>query len=82
MDVLALKGLTWYRVKLGNNSYEEVSDPVLIDEGFVSHELLEGLLYCYGEMKVSFENGYGNMTPAVGALSATANAGSYFADPN
>lgn len=79
VDVLALSGLTWYRVKTEENKYTEVSGGVTVEN---HNGLLDGLVGHYGELSVSFENGYGNMLPAVGELSAAASQGSYFADPN
>lgn len=86
VDVLALKDLTWYRVKSESNIYEDVSGPVTVanDPG----GLLAPLINHYGDLKVSFENGYGDetagkdMTPKAGLMSDGAAAASYFADPN
>ena len=80
VDILSLSGLIWYRVKIEDGLYTEVSEPTELSENNLP-ELFEGLINCYGEIKISFENGYGNMAPAVGPISAMANAGSYMADP-
>lgn len=80
VDILALSGLVWYRVRIEDGLYKEVSAPVDLSQNY-SGDLLDGLLNCYGEIKISFENGYGNMTPALGSVSAMANAGSYISDP-
>lgn len=81
VDILSLVGLSWYRVRIEDGSYVDVTPAIALDESY-SGDALDGLVNCYGEIKVSFENGYGNMTPRVGSVSSMANAGSYIADPD
>ncbi len=84
VDLLSFVGTEWYRVKIGLDVYSEVSSPETVTDDYELTEssVLYGLLNYYGELKISFENGYGDMTPSVGYLYAAANAGSYAADPN
>lgn len=84
VDLLSFVGRKWYRVTTALNSYSSVSSPETVTEAYelTEHSVLYGLLSYYGELKISFENGYGDMTPTVGPLYASANAGSYAADPN
>ncbi len=83
-DVLSFVGQEWYRVKTEFDRYTEVSLPETVTDDYelTEESVLYGLLGYYGELKISFENGYGDMTPTVGPLYAAANAGSYAADPN
>ncbi|MBQ8164075.1 MAG: hypothetical protein IJZ93_06925 [Clostridia bacterium] len=84
VDVLSFKGRTWYRVKLGTDSYTEVSAGEIVTDDYTLTEdsVLYGLFTYYGDLKVSFENGYGDMTPRVGFVYDMANVGSYAYDPN
>ncbi len=84
VDLLSFVGMQWYRVKTELNGYAEVSSPETVTDAYelTDGSVLYGLLGYYGELKISFENGYGDMTPSVGPLDAAANAGSYAADPN
>ncbi|MBO5416398.1 MAG: hypothetical protein J6A83_07190 [Clostridia bacterium] len=84
-NILGFEGLTWYKVKLGLNNYTHVSSPEYVPAGYVLTEgsLMYSLFTYYGEIKISFENGYGDMTPEIGGyFYSKATAGSYFADPN
>ena len=56
----------------------------MIGEGFTlteSHKFYE-LFTFYGDVRVSFENGYGDMIPATGFVYESATGGSYMSDPN
>lgn len=82
-DILGFEGLYWYRVKLGVDKYIEVSAPELIEKGYTlsNGSVLYELFKYYGELKISFDNGYGDMTPRAGEyFSDAANAGSYAKD--
>lgn len=84
-DILSFKGLTWYKVKRDGNTYAYVSAPELVGENYELHRdsIMYDLFTYYGDIKVSFENGYGDMVPVQGAqLSSTASAGSYMEDQN
>ena len=78
----------YYKVKTersgGDVVYTEVEGPVSYSEGDpLEGHLLEELFGYYGELKISFENGYGSMLPAVGDKSyESALDGSYYKDPN
>jgi len=82
VDILSLTGLTWYRVKVADGRYEEVSAPLLLTEDDTGNAVFNGLTDYYGDLRITLENGYGSMTPAVGDVSSMANAGSYMADPD
>ncbi len=84
-NILSFKGLTWYKVKRDGNAYTYVSAPETIGEDYKLFEnsIMYDLFTYYGDIKVSFENGYGDMTPVQGAqLSSTASMGSYMEDQN
>ena len=84
-NVLSFKGLTWYRVTRVGDYYVEVSDPETVGEDYVLTEdsIMYGLFTYYGEIKISFENGYGSMLPIRGeAVYDSASSGSYYDDPN
>ena len=85
IDLLSFTGLTWYKVTTSGEIYTDVSSPELIDENYVLNKdsIMYGLFTHYGEIKISFENGYGSMMPVKGEeLSSSAMAGSYYKDPN
>ncbi len=82
VDILSLTGLTWYRVKVAGGRYEEVSAPLQITESYGGNAVFNRLTDYYGDLRITLENGYGSMTPAVGDVSSMANAGSYMADPD
>lgn len=84
VNPLAFEGLEWYKVKRSGDSYTYVSDPERIGSDYTLSEdsVTYPLFTYYGEIKISFENGYGNMTPELGYVYANAAAGSYFEDPN
>ena len=85
IDLLSFEGLTWYKVTTFGGVYASVSAPEKIDEGYVlsKDSIMYGLFTHYGEIKISFENGYGSMIPVQGEeLSSSAAAGSYYDDPN
>ncbi len=84
VNLLSFVGREWYRVRTELDRYTEVSSPVTVTEDYELTESspLYGLFSYYGDLRVSFENGFGNMTPSVGYLYGAANAGSYAADPN
>ena len=84
VDLLSFVGMEWYRVSTTMNTYSSVSAPETVNDAYELNEqsILYGLLSYYGELKISFENGYGDMTPSLGAFYASANAGTYAADPN
>ncbi|MBE6633735.1 MAG: hypothetical protein E7620_05275, partial [Ruminococcaceae bacterium] len=84
VDLLSFVGMEWYRVKTVLDTYADVSLPETVTEAYALTEqsVLYGLLSYYGELKISFENGYGSMTPSNAPLYAAADAGSYAADPN
>ena len=84
-NVLDFKGLTWYKVVRAGDIYLEVSDPERVDEDYVltKDSIMYGLLTYYGEIKISFENGYGSMVPLEGEfVYDNASSGSYYEDPN
>lgn len=78
----------FYKVEMmgqsGSAVYSSVEGPVRYVNGeAVKGHLLEELLTYYGELKISFENGYGDMTPAIGDTAYdAASEGSYYKDPN
>ena len=85
VDVLGFTGLTWYKVTMSGDAYASVSRPEYIGEDYVLSEdsIMYGLFTHYGEIKISFENGYGSMTPVQGELLYNSAAtGSYYDDPN
>ncbi|MBE6547598.1 MAG: hypothetical protein E7667_01790 [Ruminococcaceae bacterium] len=84
-NILSFKGLTWYKVIRQGNIYTYVSAPEFVGEDYEIHEnsIMYDLFTYYGDIKVSFENGYGDMVPVQGAqLSSTASMGSYMEDQN
>lgn len=84
-DILSFKGLTWYKVIREGNVYTYVSAPEFVGENYNLSEssIMYDLFTYYGDIKVSFENGYGDMIPVQGAeLSSTASMGSYMEDQN
>lgn len=85
VDLFTFEGRQWYRVKLVDSVYETVEAIEIIGEGFTLTEdhKFYPLFTHYGDLKISFENGYGDMTPTVGKqVFETARDGSYMADPN
>lgn len=85
VDLFAFEGRQWYRVKRAVDYYETVEAIEIIGEGFTLTEShgFYGLFTHYGDLKISFENGYGNMTPVEGGyVYETARSGSYMSDPN
>ena len=86
VNVLGFEGLTWYRVKRSvNDKFTEVSAPETVGENYVLTEssVLYDLFTYYGELKISFENGFGDMVPLTGEYVYSApDVGSYVADPN
>ena len=60
IDLLSFEGLTWYKVTTFGGVYASVSAPEKIDEGYVlsKDSIMYGLFTHYGEIKISFENGY------------------------
>lgn len=79
------EGMSWYKVKREGDVFAEVHGPETIGPDFSLSEssIMHGLLTYYGDVKVTFENGYESMTPVQGsAVSAGANAASYFSEPN
>ena len=84
VDLLSFVRMEWYRVSTTMNTYSSVSSPEMVTDAYelTEQSVLYGLLTYYGELKISFENGYGDMTPTVGAFYASANAGTYAADSN
>ncbi len=84
VDLFSFEGRQWYRVKRSGNSYTAVEAIPMIGEGFTlteSHKFYE-LFTFYGDVRVSFENGYGDMIPATGFVYESATGGSYMSDPN
>lgn len=84
-DILAFKGLTWYRVLRVGDVYTEVSEPETVnaDYRFGKDSIMYGLFTYYGDIKITFENGYGNMVPVQGAaVSSAADMASYIEDQN
>ena len=84
VDLFSFEGREWYRVKRSGNAYDAVEKINVIGESFTltkDHPFYELFTY-YGDLKVSFENGYGDMTPAVGLVYESAVGGSYASDPN
>ena len=82
-NVLGFEGLSWYRVRLGVDKYIEVSAPELVNEGYTlnSESVLYELFKYYGELRVSFENGYRDMTPRASQyFYEAADIGSYSKD--
>ena len=82
-DILGFEGLAWYRVRRGVDKYLEVSGPELIENGYRLSEdsLLYELFKYYGELRISFENGYGDMIPRASEyFYEAANVGSYSED--
>ncbi len=84
IDVLSFVGQEWYRVKTELDRYTEVSSPETVTDDYelTEQSVLYGLFNYYGELKISFENGFSNMTPSVGYVYDSAKAGSYAPDPN
>lgn len=85
INPLSFEGLTWYRVVIKDGIYTEVSEAIELGENYVLSEsdIMYGLLSCYGEVRIEFENGYGNMLPVEGErLYDAPNVGSYMDDPN
>ena len=85
VNVLGFTGLTWYKVTRIGDIYAEVSDPETVGEYYTLSEdsIMYGLFTHYGEIKISFENGYGNMLPVQGeAVYNSAADASYSEDPN
>lgn len=83
-NVLGFTGLTWYKVVRVGDMYAEVSAPERVDESYVLSEdsIMYDLFTHYGEIKISFENGFGNMAPMQGEpVSNSAAMGSYSEDP-
>ena len=74
VNVLDLTGVTYYKVELDTSVnavvYTDVSDPCR----YVSGEVVDGdhILYdlfnYYGDLKISFENGFDDMTPVIGQM--------------
>ncbi len=84
VDLFTFEERQWYRVKRNGNSYDAVEAIEIIGEDFTlteAHGFYELFTY-YGDLKVSFENGYGDMTPTVGLVYDSAVSGSYMSDPN
>lgn len=82
-DILGFKGLLWYRAKLAVDKYIEVSAPERIDDSYTlnANSALYDLFKYYGELRISFENGYGDMTPRVNEyFYEAADVGSYSRD--
>ncbi len=85
VDLFAFEGRQWYRVKRVDSVYETVEAIEIIGEGFTLTEdhKFYPLFTHYGDLKITFENGYGDMTPTEGKkVFETAQDGSYMADPN
>ena len=85
IDLLSFTGLTWYKVTTAGGIYVSVSAPEYIGEDYVlkKDSIMYGLFTHYGEIKISFENGYGSMLPIQGEpLYNSATAGSYYEDPD
>jgi len=84
-NILGFAGLTWYKVKVGaGDVFTEVQGPETVGDGYTLTEssLLYDLFTYYGEVKISFENGYGDMVPVQGEYTYTAaSAGSFIKDP-
>lgn len=85
-NVLGFKGLIWYKVKIGTGDiFTEVYGPETVGEDYLLSEdsILYDLFTYYGEVKISFENGYEDMVPVMGEHTYTsAAAGSFIKDPN
>lgn len=84
-DILAFEGLTWYKVLRDGDTYTYVSAPETVSEGYQLSEssIMYGLFTYYGDIKISFENGYGSMEPVQGkSVSSSADDGSYIEDQN
>ena len=82
-DILRFEGLEWYRVKLGVNKYLEVSEPELVEIGYTLSQdsIMLDLFKYYGELRITFENGFGDMTPRMSEyFHEAADAGSYSED--
>jgi len=88
VDIFDFENLSYYKVETGNNVdaviFTSVSDPISYEQGeSLDEHALRDIFTYYGELKVSFENGYGSMLPVVGeAAYSAANDGSYYKDPN
>ena len=85
IDLLRFTGMTWYKVTRVGDIYTGVSESEYIGEDYVlsKDSIMYGLFTHYGEIKISFENGYGSMMPIQGeTLYSIADAGSYYEDPN
>ncbi len=70
------QGNKWYKVAMSGSLYNSVQE---IDGETVT---LEALKKYYGNIKISFENAYMDLTPAVGYVDDTVTDGSYVADQN
>ena len=89
VNVLDLADVTYYKVEIATSVnteiYTDVSDPYRYRSGETVDEdhILYDLFNYYGDLKISFENGFGDMTPVVGQMTFDqANEGSYYKDPN
>ena len=85
-SILSFNGLEWYKVKLeAGDVFTEVYGPETVDENYLLSEdsILYDLFTYYGELKISFENGYEDMTPVQGDyVYSAASAGSFAKDSN
>lgn len=85
-SILGFRGLEWYKVKIGvGDVFSEVIGPERVGDDYVLTEdsILYDLFTYYGEVKISFENGYGDMKPVTGeTVWAAATAGSFAKDQN
>ena len=85
-NILGIRGLEWYKVKVGaGDVFSEVIGPETVGDDYLLTEdsILYDLITYYGEVKISFENGYEDMTPVVGdKVYAAASPGSFAKDPN
>lgn len=70
------QGIEWYKVKTSGSLYTSVE---LVDGDSVT---LDELKKYYGNVKISFENAFSDLTPVLGYVDETVLDGSYVADQN
>ncbi len=75
-DLDSETGTKWYKVAMSGALYTSVEE---VDGETVT---LEALKKYYGNVKISFENAYSDLTPAIGYVDETVADGSYVADQN
>ena len=75
-DFEGQKGVQWYKVVMSGARYYSIEE---VDGEVVT---LDSLKKYYGNVKISFENAYMDLTPRIGYVDDTVTDGSYIADQN